>query len=51
MPKALREAITETLWENVKSYDLAEVRVPGLDPQREGEDPHYSKRAYKSATT
>jgi very-short-patch-repair endonuclease len=46
-PLALRNAITEALWANVKSYDLAEVcEYLGLEPQGEYEDPHDSKRGY-----
>jgi very-short-patch-repair endonuclease len=46
-PLTLRNAITEALWENVKSYDLAEVcEYLGLAPQSEREEPNLSKRAY-----
>ena len=39
------EGIVESLWANVKSYDLAEVcEYLGLDPKREGEDPFHSKQ-------
>ncbi|SEG75884.1 hypothetical protein SAMN04489712_11194 [Thermomonospora echinospora] len=49
-PLALRNAITEALWANVKSYELAEVcEHLGLEPQRPNEDPHSSKRSYVNA--
>jgi hypothetical protein len=46
-PHMLREAIADTLRDCVKSYNLAAVCVSlGLEPEREDEDPHRSKRWY-----
>ena len=42
---AVRDAICEALWENVKAQDLAEVCVHlGLEPRADSEDPFSSKR-------
>jgi hypothetical protein len=44
---AVRDAICEALWENVKAQDLAEVCVHlGLEPRADSEDPFSSKRTY-----
>ncbi|RKN59435.1 hypothetical protein D7231_34285 [Streptomyces klenkii] len=46
-PHMLREAIADTLRDCVKSYHLAAVcESLGLEPEREDEDPHRSKRWY-----
>ena len=46
-PMAVRDGIAESIWANVKSYDVEAWCVSlGLAPAADGEDPFRSKRTY-----